>query len=131
MLKRFSVLKNTGKEDAYWHLCKFADLYCLGTVIHDQIDFVKILKQLKKQKKLFYDPVKTPELFRKLKEQMPAIMKKLVEKIEQMKPGDPLPAIIQRIYNHGDASEEAINEAEEEALENGNDFFNDPFYLDQ
>lgn len=131
MLKRFSVVKNTGKEDSYWQLCKCADLYCLGTVIHDQIDFLKILKHLKKQKQLFYDEIKTPQLFKHCKEKMPLIVKKMVEGVENMQVGDELIPIIKRIYDHGDVSLREMNQAEEEAFENGNDFINDAFYLEE
>ena len=130
MCKTFSSVKNTGKEDSYWQLAKFADLYCIGTVIHDQIDFAQILKQLKKQKQLFYHKIKTPQLFANAKTQMPRIVRQMVEGVENMECGDPLPSMIQRIYDHGDVSVRQMNQAEEEAFEDGNEFINDAFYLD-
>ena len=130
MIKKFSICKNTGKEDAFWQIAKFCDLYCIGTIMNDQIDFTKIEKQLKKQKILIYDPIKTPRLYAYLETIMPPIMLRMVQEIQEMEVGDQLPDIIQRIYDHGDIPSDEMVQAELNAFGQWSGFVNDPFYVD-
>lgn len=130
MTKKFSICKNTGKQDCFKQIAKFLSLYCMGSIITDQIDFSKILKQLKHQKLLIYDPIKTPQLFQQLENEMPNVMLKMVQLIERMNVGDPLPPIIKRIYDHGDIGTDEINQAESNAFGDDLDgFVNDVFYI--
>ena len=131
MTKKFSICKNTGKEDCFWQIARFADLYCIGAILTNQIDFMKILKQLKHQKLLIYDPEKTPQMFAEIESTMPRIMLRMVQEIQQMQVKDPLPAIIRRIYDHCDVPSAEMYQAELEAFDGASGFVNDPFYVDQ
>lgn len=129
MIKKFSICKNTGKEDAFWQIAKFCDLYCIGTIMNNQIDFTKIEKQLRNQKILIYDPIKTPRLYQYLETLMPTTMLTMVQLLEEMEVGDQLPPIIQRIYDHGDIPSDEMVQAELNAFGQVSGFVNDPFYV--
>ena len=126
MVKKFSVCKNTGKIDCFIQIAKFADLYCVGTVMSDLIDFTKIINHLKRQKLLIYDPQETPQLFEHLEKIMPNIMLNMVNDIQNMNVGDPLPPMIGRIYDHCDVPQSEMLEAERDAA----GFINDMFWMD-
>ena len=130
MIKKFSICKNTGKNDCFCLMCKFADLYCVGSVMKDQIDFTRVLKQLSNIKLLIYDPIETPRIFQECEEKMPTLMLKMIKELRKMKLGDPLPAIIQRIYNHGDISVHEMSHAEANAFNDAESgFIHDDFYV--
>ena len=117
-LKSFCSNKGTGKDDSIKKIATFSDLYCLGTVMANQIDFGKILNEMEKEKLLLYDPVNTPVLFVKLEAQMEPMMKEMVRLLDEMNVGDPLPAMIRRILEKCDVSFVELDAAIKEALKN-------------
>ena len=75
----------------WWLLLGFnyLDLYCVGSVIEDLIDFSRLEREHYQNKLYVYDPIKTPGILKKVERKLPRLSSKilkLIRKIEFRKP---------------------------------------------
>lgn len=99
MIKReLRVKSNTG---AGWlrRVWNFADLYCVGTMAHNEVDFYKSLQKTRRSVKLIYDEYSTNLIEEKLEYEMPDKFWEIFLIVNEINVGDRIPEVIKNIMN--------------------------------
>ena len=99
MIKR--ELRVRGNALAGWarRVFNFADLYCVGAMAYDEINFYNILQKSKTSMNLIYDEYATKLIEEKMEYEMPDKFWELLQLVEPIEPGQPIPARIVGIMN--------------------------------
>lgn len=133
MIKKFCVCNGTGKPECFAQIAKFVDLYCVGTVKKDLIDFHHIQKQLQQEKLLIFDQDKTPQLWKNEEERMKRVFKIMVDEAETLNVGESFTSatMIGRVFKHGDIATSEMTAAELNAYDGFAGVVNEAFYVDE
>ena len=99
MIKR--ELRVRGNSLAGWarRVFNFSDLYCVGAMAYDEINFYNILKKSQSSMNLIYDEYGTKLIEEKMEYEMPDLFWDLLQLVEPIEPGGPIPPRIVRIMN--------------------------------
>ena len=99
MIKRELRVKGNSGPGWLRRLWNFADLYCVGTMAHDEVDFYKSLQRTRRSAKLIYDEENTPLLEEQLEYEMPDKFWELLLIVDNIEVGQRIPAVIRNIMN--------------------------------
>ena len=110
MIKR--ELRVRGNSLAGWarRVFNFSDLYCVGAMAYDEINFYNILKKSESSMNLIYDEYATRLIEEKMEYEMPDLFWELLQLVEPIEPGGEIPRRIVQIMNGMDARYDAIGE---------------------
>lgn len=92
--KSFTSNKGTGKEDSLIKLGEFWDLYNMGSVTADMIDFGAITRKNEREQLLIFDPINTPIQEQSFERRMPKLMRLLIRQLEDLDFGDTIPPML-------------------------------------
>lgn len=97
--KMFCKKCGTGKWDMPDLLADFFDMTGTCMVYNNQVNFYQIIKRLRDEQLLIYDPVKTPHVERSIERCMPPLMKYIVKLLESWEIGDAVHPFLKQILN--------------------------------
>ena len=99
MVKRELRVKGNAGRGWLKRVWNFTDLYCVGTMAHDEVNFYQSLQRTRRSAKLIYDEYSTRLLEEKLEYEMPDTFWELLLIVDQLDVGDQIPARIANIMN--------------------------------
>ena len=108
MLKRELRVKGNGLPGWASRLFNFADLYCVGAMAYDEINFYNIYKKAQTALNLIYDEYATRLIEEKMEYEMPDKFWHLLQLVEPIEPGDDIPNEIVNIMNGQSRAEERL-----------------------
>ena len=98
LAKLWAIAKGTGKHNFVTNLTNHSDMVGTAMVFNNQVDFVKLVKELNKDRLLIRDDINTPKIEKQLIAWFPKIGQQLIKAAQNFKVGDNIPSIYDRIY---------------------------------
>jgi hypothetical protein len=113
LMKKYSRKRNNGSAASFINIANYLDLHCGGQLMAELICFVKLFNEMKRDYISIYDEITTPMNITKLESELPTMAKKMVDALNNIKLGEKLPPILERVLSlsgdNPDDVEEAVN----------------------